>query len=101
VRVDAKVELGLEQRRWMMGRTSELDAAATVGAGSGAVWRPSNASEGEVRGASGEPNGMHAGQVVRPAGPRRVGRGAWPRRRRARGQTVQQNFDWVFEGLNP
>jgi hypothetical protein len=43
VRVDAKVELGLEQRRWMVGRTGELDSAATAGARSGAVWRPSNA----------------------------------------------------------
>jgi hypothetical protein len=79
VRVDAKVELGLEQRLWMVGRTGELDAAATAGAGSGAVWCPSNAREGEVRGASGEPNGVHAGQVARPAAPRRVGRGVWPR----------------------
>jgi hypothetical protein len=32
-----------------------------------------NVREGEVRGASGEPNGVHAGQVARPAGPRSVG----------------------------
>jgi hypothetical protein len=31
VQVDARVELGLEQRRWMVGRTSELHAAATAG----------------------------------------------------------------------
>jgi hypothetical protein len=83
VRVDGKVELGLEQRRWMVGRTDELDTAATASAGSGTVWCLSNAREGEVHGASGEPNGVHAGQVARPAGPRRLGRGAWPRRRRA------------------
>jgi hypothetical protein len=33
VRVEAKVELGLEQRWWMVGRTGELGAAATAGAG--------------------------------------------------------------------
>jgi hypothetical protein len=33
VRVEAKVELGLEQRRWMAGRTGELGAAATADAG--------------------------------------------------------------------
>jgi hypothetical protein len=32
VRVEAKVDLGLEQRRWMAGRTGELGAAATAGA---------------------------------------------------------------------
>jgi hypothetical protein len=36
VRVEGKVELGLEQRRWMVGRTGELGAAATAGAGE---WR--------------------------------------------------------------
>jgi hypothetical protein len=29
---DAKAELGLEQRRWMVGCTGEHDAAATAGA---------------------------------------------------------------------
>jgi hypothetical protein len=33
VRVEAKMELGLEQRRWMVGRTGELGSAATAGAG--------------------------------------------------------------------
>jgi hypothetical protein len=32
VRMDAKVGLGLEQRRWMVGCTGELGAAATAGA---------------------------------------------------------------------
>jgi hypothetical protein len=32
VQVDAKVGLGLEQRRWMVGRTGELNAATTAGA---------------------------------------------------------------------
>jgi hypothetical protein len=36
VQVEAKVELGLEQRRWMVGRTGELGTAATAGAGE---WR--------------------------------------------------------------
>jgi hypothetical protein len=31
--VEAKVELGFEQRRWMVGRTGELGEAATAGAG--------------------------------------------------------------------
>jgi hypothetical protein len=31
--VEARVELGLEQRRWMAGRTGELGAAATADAG--------------------------------------------------------------------
>jgi hypothetical protein len=47
---DAKVELGLEQRRWMVGCTGKLGAAATAGAeerrgaapeqceGGGGVW---------------------------------------------------------------
>jgi hypothetical protein len=39
-----------------------------------------NAREGEVRGASGGPKGTHACQGAQPAGPGRVGRGAWPRR---------------------
>jgi hypothetical protein len=30
---DANAELGLEQRRWMVGCTGELGAAATAGAG--------------------------------------------------------------------
>jgi hypothetical protein len=33
VRVEASVELGLEQRRWMAGRTGELGAAATADTG--------------------------------------------------------------------
>jgi hypothetical protein len=33
VRVEARVELALEQRRWMAGRTGELGAAATADAG--------------------------------------------------------------------
>jgi hypothetical protein len=33
VRVEARVELGLEQRRWMAGRTGELGAAATADVG--------------------------------------------------------------------
>jgi hypothetical protein len=33
VRVEAKVELGLEQRRWLVGRTGELGAAVTAVAG--------------------------------------------------------------------
>jgi hypothetical protein len=36
------------------------------------VRPPSNAREGELCGASGEPNGAHAGQVARQAGPRSV-----------------------------
>jgi hypothetical protein len=68
VRMEAKVELGLERRRWMVGCTSELGAAATAGA----VRCPSNAREGELCGASGEPNGAHAGQVAWQAGPMRV-----------------------------
>jgi hypothetical protein len=31
--VEAKVELGLEQRRWLVGRTGELGAAVTAVAG--------------------------------------------------------------------
>jgi hypothetical protein len=38
-----------------------------------------------VSGASGGSNGVHAHQVARPAGPRRVGHGAWPTQRRAHG----------------
>jgi hypothetical protein len=48
------------------------------------VRRLSNVREGELRGASGEPKGVHAGQVERPAGTRRAGHGAWPQRRRRR-----------------
>jgi hypothetical protein len=33
VRVETKVELGLKKRRWMVGRTGELSAVATAGAG--------------------------------------------------------------------
>jgi hypothetical protein len=33
VRVEAKVELGLEQRQWMVGCTDELGEAATAGSG--------------------------------------------------------------------
>jgi hypothetical protein len=33
VRVEARVELGLEQRRWMAGRTGELGAPATADSG--------------------------------------------------------------------
>jgi hypothetical protein len=48
--------------------------------GSGVVWRLSNVSAGEMRGALGVPKGVHAGQLARLAGPGR----AWPRRRRRR-----------------
>jgi hypothetical protein len=59
------VELGVEQRRWMVGRTGELGAAATADAGERRGAAPEQCEGGELRGVSGEPKGMHAGQVAR------------------------------------
>jgi hypothetical protein len=53
VRVDAKVELGLEQRRWMVVCTSEVGAAATAGAEGRRGAAPEQMRGRGVRGVSG------------------------------------------------
>jgi hypothetical protein len=85
VRVEANVVLEFEEWRWTVGRTGVLRPAVTAGAEGGSELRPSECEGGGVRRAPGGPIGAHARQVAWPAGPRCVGREAWPQRRRAHG----------------
>jgi hypothetical protein len=83
VRVEAKVELGLEEGQWTVGRTGELRPAAMAGAAGGSALR---SGEYEGGGACGSSGGllarMHASWLGQP------GRGA---RGAARGQRRRPN----------
>jgi hypothetical protein len=48
VRMEARVELGLEWRRWMAGRTGELGAAAAADAGERRSSAPEQCERGGV-----------------------------------------------------
>jgi hypothetical protein len=53
VRVEAKVELGLEKGQWTVGRTGELRPAAMACAAGGSALRPGECEGGGACGASG------------------------------------------------